>query len=99
MNAKRKERIQHEIRRRAFDRFDLLQEQKVNMQSSKHTLDALQEVTGLPRMELETIAEEVRCSFEAYEESFFSVKNQATMVFGSFGLLLLLVWLAIIWIF
>jgi hypothetical protein len=99
MGAKRKERILQEIRRRAFERFDLLQEKKVNRQNSRHTLDALQEVTGLPRAELETIAKEVRCSFEASEEKFFSVKNQAAMVFGSFGVLTMLAWLVIIWIF
>jgi hypothetical protein len=99
MNVKRKEEIQQEIRRRAFRRFDRLREEKAKMQNTKHTLDALQDVTGLPRIELETIAEEVRCSFEAYEEKFFSIKNQAAIVFGSFGILILLVWLVIIWIF
>ena len=98
MNANRKERIQQEIRRRAFERFDLLQEKKVNLQNSRHTLDALQQVTGLPRGELETIAEEVSSSFEAYEEGFFSVGNQTALVLGSFGMLILLVWLVIIWI-
>ena len=99
MNANTKKSIQQEIRRRAFERFDYLQEEKVNLQNSRHTLDALQEVTGLPRGELETIAEEVRCSIEAYEEKFFSVKNQTAMVFGSFGILILLVGLVIMWIF
>ena len=98
MNANTKESIQKEIRRRAFERFDYLQEEKVNLQNFRYTLDALQEVTGLPRVELETIAEEVRCSFEAYEEKFFSVKNQIVMVFGSFGILIILLWLVIIWI-
>jgi len=98
MNANTKESIQKEIRRRAFERFDYLQEEKVNLQNFRYTLDALQEVTGLPRVELETIAEEVRCSFEAYEEKFFSVKNQMVMVFGSFGILIILLWLVIIWI-
>ena len=99
MKANSKESIQQEIRRRAFERFDHLQEKKGNLQNSRHTLDALQEVTSLPRGELEMIAEEVRCSFEAYEEKFFSVRNQAAMVFGSFGILIMLVWLVIIWIF
>lgn len=99
MNANKKERVQQEIRRRVFERFDLLQEKKVNLQNSKHTLDALQEVTGLPRVELETIAEEVRCSFEDYEDKFFSVKNQAAMVLGPFAILIILAWLTIIWVF
>ena len=99
MNANTQERIQQEIRRRAFERFDHLQEEKVNLQNSGYTLDALQEVTGLPRVELETIAEEVRCSFEAYDEKFFSIRNQAIMVLGPFGILIMLIWLAVIWIF
>ncbi len=99
MSINRKEKIQQEIRRRAFQRFDFLRDEKLKVQHTEHTLDALQQVTGLPRMELETIAEEVRCSFEVYEEKFFSVKNQAAMVLGSFGLLILLVWLLIIWLF
>jgi len=99
MNADRKEKIQQEIRRRAFQRNDLLRKKMANMQNTTHTLDALQDVTGLPRKELETIAEEVRCSFEAYEEKFFSVKNQMAIVLGSFGILMMLTWLAIIWVF
>lgn len=99
MNANTQERIQQEIRRRAFERFDHLQEEKVSLQNSGYTLDALQEVTGLPRLELETIAEEVRCSFEAYDEKFFSIRSQAIMVLGPFGILIMLIWLAVIWIF
>jgi hypothetical protein len=95
MNANTKENIQQEIRRRAFERFDYLQEKKVNLQNSRHTLDALQDVTGLPRMELETIAEEVRNSFVAYQESFFSIKNQMIWVFGSLGFFAFLMWLII----
>jgi hypothetical protein len=99
MKVNTEESIQQEIRRRAFERFDLLQEKKVNLQSSKHTLDALQDVTGLPRVELETIAEEARSCLEAYDEKFFSVKNQTLMVFGSFGIIIMLIWLVVIWIF
>ena len=51
------------------------------------------------RQNAQMIAEEVRCSFEAYEEKFLSVKNQTTAVFGSFGILILLIWSVIIWIF
>ena len=99
MSANTKESIQQEIRRRAFERFDHLQEKKVTLQNSRHTLDALQEVTGLPRVELETIAEEVRSCFEVYDDKFFSAKNQTLMVFGPFGILIMLIWLVVIWIF
>jgi hypothetical protein len=93
MNANTKESIQQEIRRRAFERFDDLQEEKVNLQNSRYTLDALQEVTGLPRVELETIAQEVRNSFATYQENFFSIKNQMIWVFGSLGVFAFLTWL------
>jgi hypothetical protein len=96
MNANTKDSIQQEIRRRAFERFDYLQEKEINLQSSKHTLDALQDVTGMPRMELETIAEEVRNSFQTYQENFFSFKNQMIWVFGSLGFFVFLTWLIII---
>ena len=99
MKVKTEDRIQQEIRRRAFERFDDLQEQKANLQNSSYTLDALQEVTGLPRIELETIAEEVRSCLEAYDDKFFSVKNQTLMVFGPFGILIMLIWLVVNWIF
>ena len=49
-------------------------------------------------MEYWSIGYKVSSSFEAYEEGFFSVENQTALVLGSFGMLILLVWLVIIWI-
>jgi hypothetical protein len=99
MNFKQIDKIQKEIRRRAFERKDSLRKEQEKMQTTQHTLEALQEVTGLPRAELESIANEVRYSSKPYEKDFFSIKNQFLMVFGSFGFLIFLIWMLILWIF
>jgi hypothetical protein len=90
--------IQKEIRRRAFLRSDALLVENEYLQATKNTLDALEDVTGLPRTELESIANEVRYTFEPYNSDFFSIKNQLVTVLGSFGILIVLFWLLIVWI-
>jgi len=55
-------------------------------------LDALQELTQLPRRELEAIAASVRACYEPEERDFFSVKNQFLMVFSGLALSGLLFW-------
>lgn len=99
MNSKQIDKIQKEIRSRAFQRKDFLRQEKEKIQTTQHTLDALQEVIGLPREELESIANEVRYSSTPYERDFFSIKNQFLMVFGSFGCLIFLIGMLILWIF
>lgn len=81
------EKILKEIRRRAFVRCDQRIRERENRQAIRHTIDALQELTGLPRLDLETIAASVEALFEPEEKDFFSVKNQFLMV--SSGLLLM----------
>jgi hypothetical protein len=73
---KRDDRIQREIRRRAFDRMDLLARQKADALHTRHTIDALEQVTGLARPELERIAGEVSALFAADGDNFFSIKDQ-----------------------
>ena len=51
MNPKLGERIKKKIRRRAFEQSDRLQQERQNLRGVRHTLDALHEVTGLPRPE------------------------------------------------
>lgn len=99
MKLKQIDKIQKEIRRRAFKRKDSLRKEREVMQTTQHTLEALQEVTGLPRAKLESIANEVRYSSKPYERDFFSIKNQFLMVFGSFGFFIFLIWMLILWIF
>ena len=80
MNPKLGEKVKKEIRRRAFEQSERLQHERQNLQGVKHTLDALQEVTGLPRSKLNTIANEAMRSFEVPTERFFSIKNQILIV-------------------
>lgn len=99
MNLKKEERMLSEVRRRVFEHYDCLKQKSESLQATKHTLDALEEVTGLPRMTLETIATQVSYSFKPYDGDFFSIKNQFLMVFGSLAILTSLIWIPILWIF
>ena len=92
------DRIQKEIRRRAFHRRDFLAQQTANAQYTQHTIDALQQVTGLPRRELETIAGEVTASFSADNDDFFSIKAQLIYAGSVFIPALTIIWLVIHWI-
>ena len=89
------EKIQQEIRRRAFDRVDLQKQEAAGQQYTRYTIDALQEVTGLPRIELESIANEVRASFGTGEEKFFSIKNQIILAGSVLMPLCVLAWLTV----
>jgi hypothetical protein len=93
MNPKLGEKIKKEIRRRAFEQSERLQQERQNLQGVKHTLDALQEVTGLPRPKLKTIANEAMRSFEMPAERFFSIKNQILIVSSACSCVVMLTWL------
>jgi hypothetical protein len=93
MNHKLGERINKEIRRRAFEQSDRLQQARQNRQGVKHTLDALHAVTGLPRPELKAIAKEAMLSFEVSTEKFFSIKNQILIASSTFSGVVILAWL------
>ena len=90
MNRKLEAKIRKEIRKRALERADILRQKKQNLQKTEYTLDALQEVTGLPRPHLESIADDVRLSRQMTRDDFFSIKNQILMTFGIVGLILFL---------
>lgn len=92
MNRKLEAKIQKEIRRRAFERADIWRQDKQHLQRTKHTLDALHEVTGLPRPQLEPIADEIKLSLQITDENFFSIKNQIRMTLSIFGFILVLTW-------
>jgi len=76
MRIEKQERIHKEIRRRALERARLVDRNEQKLLHTKHTLDALEEVTGLPRSDLERIAEEVNGTCFQEEEGAFSIKNQ-----------------------
>ena len=90
MNHKLEARIQKQIRKRAFERADVLRQERQYAQKTQHTLDALQEVTGLRRPELESIADEVRLSIQMTGDDFFSIKNQILMTFAAAGVILII---------
>ena len=95
---KRDDRIQREIRRRAFDRMDLLARQKENALHTRHTINALEQVTGLARPELESIAGEVSAQFAADGDNFLSIKDQL-IVSGAVSVpVLILILLMVRWI-
>jgi AraC-like DNA-binding protein len=92
------DRIQREIRKRAFDRRELLEQQTADAQHTQYTLDALAQVTGLSRLELERIAGEVTASFAADHDDFFSIKHQLILSGAAFVPILAITWLLVLWI-
>jgi len=93
MNHKLGERINREIRRRAFAQSDRQQQERQNLRGVEHTLNALHEVTGLARPELKTIADEAMLSFNLRNEKFFSIKNQILIASSSCSCAIFLGWL------
>ena len=89
------DKIQAEIRRRAFERADILQETLRCKQNTRFTLDALQTVTGLPRNDLETIAGEVHRSYAAGQDNFFSIRQQLIGLSATIGLSAAFIWLIV----
>ena len=92
-------KIQKEIRRRAFNLADRRARDKDTRREFELKMDALGEVTGLERSELEKIAAEVRSSFERPRRDYFSIKSQVVVVFGSIGAVCLTFYLFFRWIF
>ena len=92
MNRKLEAQIQKQIRRRAFERADIWRQDKQHLKRTKHTLDALHDVTGLPRMQLESIADEIKLSLQITNERFFSIKNQILMTLSISGFIMVLIW-------
>jgi len=90
MNHRLQANILKEIRRRAFESADRLRQEKQNQQKTEYTLDALQEVTGLPRPHLESIADAVKRSRQMIHDDFFSIKNQILMTCGLAGLIVII---------
>jgi hypothetical protein len=89
------EKINRELRRRALDRSDRRKQDAADRQYTRNTIDALEEVTGLPRLELEAIAHEVSTSYGTGEDAFFSIKNQVILVGCALVPLFSLIWLTV----
>jgi hypothetical protein len=93
------DRIQREIRKRAFDRKDSLEQQTASAQCTQNTIAALEQVTGLSRLELESIAGEVSTSFAADYDDFFSIKDQLIISGLTFiPALIIMIWLMMGWV-
>ncbi len=90
MNCALEAKIQREIRRRAFERADELRHKRQYLARTQYTLDALEEVTGLHRPELKSIADAVKLSLRGTQDEFFSLKRQILITFGIFSIVLIL---------
>jgi hypothetical protein len=91
MGSRLEAKIQKEIRRRAFERADLMRLERQHLAKTQHTLNALQEVTGLHRHELESVAAAVKRSLQGTRDDFFSIKMQMMITFGLLSLIVILV--------
>jgi hypothetical protein len=91
------QKIQKEIRRRVFKYADLNEQKENILLQTRYTLDALEEITGLPRSMIEMIAKEVRESFGQDKRKFFSIRNQIFLVF-LFVLILFLLAGLVVWL-
>jgi hypothetical protein len=95
----KEEKILLEIRRQAVIRADQCRREAQNRQDTQYTLDALQELTKLPRRELEAIAADVRAIYKPEDKNYFSVKSQFMMVSSGSALMCFLFWVFIHLIF
>ena len=96
MNATER-KLNEEIIRRAIEQSDFQEQEKEKLLKQRDIIDALEEVTDLPRVELEKIAREVRESFTNGGEAFFSIKHQiilATLIISAvLSIIAFVVWL------
>ena len=90
MNDTIQEQILKEIRRRALQRADALRQERQFSAKTKHTVAALQEVTGLHPNELESIVDAAKRSLHGSHDDFFSIKRQMLITFGILSLVLIL---------
>ena len=90
MSRRLEAKIRKEIRKRALERAHLLRQEEQNRQRTKYTLDALEEVTELPRADLESITDQVRLSHQMAHDDFFSIKNQILITLGVCTFLLII---------
>ena len=95
MKMDKEENLLEEIRRQALIRADQRRRQAELTRETRYTLEALRELTGLPRQELEAIAAEVKACNHQEAEAFFSVQNQLLMVSSGLALIGFFVWIFI----
>jgi len=80
MNDEIEEKIEQEIVRRALKRSYFRKKEKEQLLYTKDIVDALDEITNLPREELEQIAGETKTYDAEDGEGFFSIRHQVIFV-------------------
>jgi hypothetical protein len=81
MNAEMQEKIQQEIVKQALEKSISQQHRRQEELDTQDILDALEELTGLSRVDLDKIAIEVKRSYAHAQDSFLSIKSQ--IIIGS----------------
>ena len=81
MNAEMQEKIQQEIVKRTLEKSISQQHRRQEKLDTQDILDALEELTGLSRADLDKIAIEVKQSYAHAQDSFLSIKSQ--LILGS----------------
>ena len=79
MNAEIQEKIQLEIVKRALEKSISQQRRRQEELDTQDILDALEELTGLSRVDLDKIAIEVKRSYAHAQDSFLSIKSQVIL--------------------
>ena len=78
--SKKEERIEEEIRRRAFDRMNEREEARKQQVRQEANLEALESVAELPREELERIDQEVRTEFITRQKKIKTFLTAVTVI-------------------
>jgi lysyl-tRNA synthetase class I len=76
MNADMQEEMRETLIRRALEEVSFKEKQKDEDLCLQDTLAVLENITTLSREEMESLAEEVKRSYEIKEDTFFSIKHQ-----------------------
>jgi hypothetical protein len=86
MNADMQGAMREALIRRALEEVSFKEKQREEDLCIRDTLGALEEITTLTRRDLETLANEVRRSYEGKEDTFFSIKHQILLTSAFVGL-------------
>lgn len=89
--------INEEIIRRAVERSGFREQERENQLNRQDIMDAIEDVTDLPRSELENIARDVRESYTHGRNDFFSITHQILLA-ALMGFLLLSIIAFSVWL-
>ena len=97
MNVEIEEKMREEILTRALKRSYLRQKEQERQVNTQDLIDTLEEITHLPREELDRIAEEVRKTYADKGEGFFAIRHQVIFI-ALFALTLLGIPMLAVWL-